>query len=255
MNRCHSPSAGRPPRPARGTAGTAAARAAAALALAALTAAAVAAGCAAPAAPRPGPPAPVASGTAASTPAAGRVRLPGREHGRRPACNPEASSLAPLPGPPQVTPGSFMATIKARGYLIAGVDQNTYHFEYLNPLDGQFEGFDIDMIRAVAQAIFGNPNKVAVQGDHRRRADTRHQQRQRRHRRPHDDDHLRPAEAGRLLQRLLRRAPAGPCPRQLDRDRRWPASPGRRCAPPRAPTRWATSRTTRPTRRSSRSRT
>jgi polar amino acid transport system substrate-binding protein len=53
-----------------------------------------------------------------------------------------------------------MATIKKRGYLIAGVDQSTYHFGYLNPLDGDIEGFDIDMIRAVAQAIFGDPNKV-----------------------------------------------------------------------------------------------
>ncbi len=74
-------------------------------------------------------------------------------------CDPAASSLAPL-GPPQVTPGSYMATISARGYLIAGVDQSTYHFGYLNPLDGHIEGFDIDMIRAVAQAIFGNPDKV-----------------------------------------------------------------------------------------------
>jgi polar amino acid transport system substrate-binding protein len=76
------------------------------------------------------------------------------------ACNPEASSLAPPPGPPLVTPGSFMAKIRARGYLIAGVDQNTYHFGFLNPLNGQIEGFDIDMIKAVAQAIFGNPNRV-----------------------------------------------------------------------------------------------
>jgi polar amino acid transport system substrate-binding protein len=75
------------------------------------------------------------------------------------ACHPKASSLRPS-GPPQVTPGSFMAKIRARGYLIAGVDQSTYHFGFLNPLDGQIEGFDIDMIRAVAQAIFGNPDKV-----------------------------------------------------------------------------------------------
>ena len=50
-----------------------------------------------------------------------------------------------------------MAKIRARGYLIAGVDQSTYHFGYLDPLDGQIEGFDIDMIRAVATAIFGSP--------------------------------------------------------------------------------------------------
>ena len=76
------------------------------------------------------------------------------------ACNPHASSLRPS-GPPQVTAGSFMAKIRARGYLIAGVDQSTYHFGFLSPLSGNIEGFDIDMIRAVATAIFGNPdNKV-----------------------------------------------------------------------------------------------
>lgn len=74
------------------------------------------------------------------------------------SCDPTAS-LAPT-GPPQVTPGSFMAKIRARGYLIAGVDQSTYHFGFLNPLDGKIEGFDIEMVRAVAAAIFGNPNKI-----------------------------------------------------------------------------------------------
>ena len=74
-------------------------------------------------------------------------------------CDPKASSLRPS-GPPQVTHGSFMAKIRARGYLIAGVDQSTYHFGFLNPLSGQIEGFDIDMIRAVAKAIFGDPDKV-----------------------------------------------------------------------------------------------
>ena len=73
-------------------------------------------------------------------------------------CDPTAS-LRPA-GPPKVTPGSFMATIRARGYLIAGVDQSTYHFGYLNPRNGKIEGFDIDMVHAIAKAIFGNPNKV-----------------------------------------------------------------------------------------------
>ncbi len=74
-------------------------------------------------------------------------------------CDPKASSLRPS-GPPQVTAGSFMARIRARGHLIAGVDQSTYRFGFLNPLTGQIEGFDIDMIRAVAKAIFGDPGKV-----------------------------------------------------------------------------------------------
>jgi polar amino acid transport system substrate-binding protein len=75
-----------------------------------------------------------------------------------PACDPTAS-LRPL-GPPAVTPGSYMAKIQARGYLIAGVDQNTYHFGYLDPFNGQIEGFDIDMLHAIADAIFGNPDKI-----------------------------------------------------------------------------------------------
>jgi polar amino acid transport system substrate-binding protein len=74
------------------------------------------------------------------------------------SCDP-TKSLRPT-GPPVVSPGSYMAKIRARGYLIAGVDQSTYHFGYLNPLDGKIEGFDIDMVHAIASAIFGNPNKV-----------------------------------------------------------------------------------------------
>jgi len=76
-----------------------------------------------------------------------------------PACDPTASSLRPS-GPPQVTPGSFMARIRARGYLIAGISQSTYPFGFFNPLNGNTEGFDIDVVHAIAKAIFGNPNKV-----------------------------------------------------------------------------------------------
>jgi polar amino acid transport system substrate-binding protein len=77
------------------------------------------------------------------------------------ACNREASSLRPS-GPPQVTSGSFMARIRARGYLIAGVDQSTYHFGFLNPLTRNIEGFDIDMARAVATAIFGRSDASTI---------------------------------------------------------------------------------------------
>jgi polar amino acid transport system substrate-binding protein len=86
-----------------------------------------------------------------------------------PSCNPVASSLRPA-GPPRVTPGSFMARIRARGYLIAGVSQSTYPFGFYNPLHGSTEGFDIDIVHAIAKAIFGNPNKVefkAISDDQR----------------------------------------------------------------------------------------
>jgi polar amino acid transport system substrate-binding protein len=55
--------------------------------------------------------------------------------------------------------GTFMATIQQRGRLIVGVDQNTLLMGYLNPQDGQIEGFDIDMLRQVARAIFGDDGK------------------------------------------------------------------------------------------------
>jgi polar amino acid transport system substrate-binding protein len=78
------------------------------------------------------------------------------------SCNPYAS-LAPQAGGPSVTAGSFAATIRARGYLIAGIDQSTYNWGYLNPLNGQIEGFDIDMIKDVAAAIFGeSPSSQAL---------------------------------------------------------------------------------------------
>ena len=93
----------------------------------------------------------------ARAPGSTAVRGAAAVHGA--ACDPTASSLRPS-GPPQVTPGSFMAKIRARGYLIAGVDQSTYHFGFLNPLDNQIEGFDIDMIKAVADAILGKHAKV-----------------------------------------------------------------------------------------------
>jgi polar amino acid transport system substrate-binding protein len=56
--------------------------------------------------------------------------------------------------------GTFMRTIQDRGRLVVGVDQNTLLFGYLNPFNGQIEGFDIDMLRQVAKAIFGNPNAI-----------------------------------------------------------------------------------------------
>jgi polar amino acid transport system substrate-binding protein len=118
-----------------------------------LTASGLALGAAAAAA-APGQP-------ATSQPAAARaVRAPAAGQAAA-ACDANASSLRPS-GPAQVTSGSFMAKVRARGYLIAGVDQSTYHFGFLNPLTNQIEGFDIDVIRAVAKAIFGSSDPARI---------------------------------------------------------------------------------------------
>jgi polar amino acid transport system substrate-binding protein len=139
------------------------------LAVAALSAGLAAvtlAGCAAPApAGAPGPVSAARQAAAGTAPArAASAQVAASAAASAPACDPYASSLKPS-GPPTVTPGSWMATIRKRGYLIAGVDQSTYHFGYLNPLDRQLEGFDIDQVRAVAGAIFGiSPADPAVLG-------------------------------------------------------------------------------------------
>jgi len=55
---------------------------------------------------------------------------------------------------------SYMATIQKRGRLIAGVSSDTLLLGARNPLSGQIEGFDIEMLKAVSKAIFGDPNKI-----------------------------------------------------------------------------------------------
>jgi polar amino acid transport system substrate-binding protein len=66
----------------------------------------------------------------------------------------------PPPEPGAMPPGTTMAAIQAKGRLVVGVDQNTYRFGYRDPATGQLAGFDIDMARAIAAAIFGDANKI-----------------------------------------------------------------------------------------------
>ncbi|MEU1803488.1 glutamate ABC transporter substrate-binding protein [Streptomyces sp. NPDC019937] len=46
------------------------------------------------------------------------------------------------------------------GKLIAGVDQNSYRWGYRDPATGELTGFDIDLVRAIAKDIFGDPDAV-----------------------------------------------------------------------------------------------
>jgi len=71
---------------------------------------------------------------------------------------PDGTSLVPGGNLPS---GSYMAKIRARGRLIAGVSADTLLFGFRNPFSGKLEGFDVDMVRAVAREIFGNPNKIS----------------------------------------------------------------------------------------------
>ncbi|MFF3259573.1 glutamate ABC transporter substrate-binding protein [Streptomyces sp. NPDC002932] len=62
--------------------------------------------------------------------------------------------------PPSVSGGATIDRIKARGKLIAGVDQNSFQWGYRNPESGDLEGFDIDLVRAIAKDILGDPDDV-----------------------------------------------------------------------------------------------
>jgi polar amino acid transport system substrate-binding protein len=101
--------------------------------------------------PTPAPPSsatPAPSATSAAPPA---------------ACNPLASFApsGPNPAPGAAMPvASYMAEIQKRGRLIAGVSSDTLLLGARNPLSGQIEGFDIEMLKAVSKAIFGDPNKI-----------------------------------------------------------------------------------------------
>ncbi|MFC6089745.1 glutamate ABC transporter substrate-binding protein [Saccharothrix lopnurensis] len=78
------------------------------------------------------------------------------------SCDPTASlrPSGPLPPVGQVPAGSTVDRIRARGRLIAGVDQNTYLMGFRNPFSGELEGFDVDMVREVARAVLGDPGAV-----------------------------------------------------------------------------------------------
>ena len=111
----------------------------------------------------PAPPAPVTVAPVEAV-ACRRAASHGRAGLRQSrTCDREASLRpGPLPSPGAMPPGSTMAAIAERGRLIVGVDQNTYLFGFRNPSSGQLEGFDIDIAREIARAIFGDPDRIQL---------------------------------------------------------------------------------------------
>lgn len=79
------------------------------------------------------------------------------------SCGDPLRSYAPpgqLPAPGHMPAGSAMARIAQRGRLVVGVDQNTYLFGFRDPNTNRIQGFDIDMLREVSRAIFGDPDRI-----------------------------------------------------------------------------------------------
>ncbi len=120
------------------------------------------------------------TGLAAGGCAGPRQAAPDRERDRPGAAEPaDASKNAPvqdddqschplesyrpegaLPQPGAMPAGSTMAAIVKRGRLIAGVDQNSYLFGYRDPLDGQLDGFEIELLKRISTALFGRPDRI-----------------------------------------------------------------------------------------------
>ncbi|WP_328496283.1 glutamate ABC transporter substrate-binding protein [Streptomyces sp. NBC_00414] len=82
---------------------------------------------------------------------------------RAPKCvDPEKQSLSPSSGDQN---GATVQKIKKRGFLLVGVDQNSYRFGYRDPNSesdkAELEGFDIDLVHEIADKIIGEkPNNV-----------------------------------------------------------------------------------------------
>lgn len=79
-------------------------------------------------------------------------------------CADPLASYAPdaTAGPGAVPAGSTMAQIRERGRLVVGVSADSLLLGARNPISGRLEGFDIDMARLVAQAIFGDPERLEL---------------------------------------------------------------------------------------------
>ncbi len=72
------------------------------------------------------------------------------------SCGDPAASLRP-----SAAAGPAVRAIQQRGYLTVGVDQNSYLWGFRDPSSGRIVGFDIDLVRAIAQNILG-PNPTIV---------------------------------------------------------------------------------------------
>ncbi|KQP54487.1 glutamate ABC transporter substrate-binding protein [Agreia sp. Leaf283] len=68
-------------------------------------------------------------------------------------------SYSPI-SPDSIPAGSTMETIRNNGVLRVGVSADTLLMGARDPLTGQIEGFDIDVLHEISRAIFGDPNKL-----------------------------------------------------------------------------------------------
>ncbi|WP_433825296.1 glutamate ABC transporter substrate-binding protein [Actinoplanes sp. CA-015351] len=66
------------------------------------------------------------------------------------------------PAPGKMPAKSYMETIQKRGRLVLGTSQDSPLFSSRDPFTGRVEGFDIDMGKLIAKAIFGDETKLQI---------------------------------------------------------------------------------------------
>ena len=72
-------------------------------------------------------------------------------------------AAAPVAPASAITPGSWMADVKKRGYLRVGGTDSAVLFSQKNPITGQLEGFDAGLSQMLARYILGKPaTKVSL---------------------------------------------------------------------------------------------
>jgi polar amino acid transport system substrate-binding protein len=106
---------------------------------------------------------------AASAPraAAGPAGLAGSTPAGAPgaSCGDPTASLRPdaaLPPPGAMPAGSFVRLVQDRGRLVAGVSGDRMLFGALDPLTNLLVGFEVDLLRQVSRAIFGDDQHLEL---------------------------------------------------------------------------------------------
>jgi polar amino acid transport system substrate-binding protein len=109
---------------------------------------------------------PIPAPPTVSKPAASPAASPGASPAASPAAETDVLAserpLSPMPPPGNMPEGTLMRTIQDRGKLVAGVKDDVRLFGFLSPRTGQVEGFDVDIVKEIARAIFGDESHLEL---------------------------------------------------------------------------------------------
>lgn len=73
------------------------------------------------------------------------------------SCGDPTASLRPSG---DTSHGATVDAIRARGYLLVGLDTGSNLFSFRNPLTGVIEGFDVDIAKEIARDVVGDPERL-----------------------------------------------------------------------------------------------